>query len=68
MNNVKMTLILALVATTTILVSCKKTYQCTATSQGTQQNFQCKNCSKDDVAAYQKEIEDKGYTDVSCAK
>ncbi len=51
-----------------IISSCKKTYSCKAKFGTTESVFKCENCKKEDVASYKKEIEDKGYTDVTCNK
>ncbi|MES2837893.1 MAG: hypothetical protein V4667_10245 [Bacteroidota bacterium] len=48
------------------LASCKKSYKCSATANNETVILECKNCSKADVDAYQKEIETAGYTDVTC--
>jgi len=46
--------------------SCKKTYQCKAQDGSDAYVFECKNCTKDDVAGYKADIESKGYTEVNC--
>lgn len=64
-NLLKLIILLSLITT---LGGCKKTYSCKAKDVGAEFVFKCDNCKKDDVEAYKKEIEEKGYTDVSCEK
>jgi hypothetical protein len=64
-NSIKIFLYACLVMS---LNSCKKTYSCKAKDVSKEYIFKCENCKKDDVDAYKKEIEDKGYTEVTCEK
>jgi hypothetical protein len=59
---------ITLVFVTTLLVSCKKDYACTAKYGSEEKVFNCENCSSSDVDAYKKKITEKGWTDVSCDK
>ena len=58
----------ALLAFTLNFSSCKKTYSCKAKDVTKEYVFKCENCKKDEVDAYKKEIEEKGYTEVTCEK
>ncbi|MBI2723240.1 MAG: hypothetical protein HYX39_13785 [Bacteroidetes bacterium] len=49
-------------------LACKKTYSCKAKDVNKEYIFKCENCKKNDIDAYKKEIEKKGYTEVSCEK
>jgi hypothetical protein len=60
--------LIALLFAILIFASCKKNYTCKAKNASKEYIFKCENCKKDDVDAYKKEIEGKGYTDVTCEK
>jgi hypothetical protein len=51
-----------------ITMSCKKDYSCKATAYDEEYVFTCENCSKNNLDDYKKEIEEKGYSNVSCDK
>jgi hypothetical protein len=60
--------IIALSSAILTVASCRKNYTCKAKDASKEYIFKCENCKKDDVDAYKKEIEEKGYTEVTCEK
>jgi hypothetical protein len=59
---------ITLVLLMSITMSCKKDYSCKATAYDEEYVFTCENCSKNNLDDYKKEIEEKGYSNVSCDK